>query len=162
MSTIDDGRDAELARYGEELDRGEPWRYPTNPGDEMPAGMPNPLVIRVTGISTGTIKGEELRFLNGVDADGKRWSRILGSRTLRETLLDGIISEWSDEKQAYVETGRVGEVRPGERVAIRFRGFSTIQTGAHKGKEIPSLKVERPDATAGASAKGAQDDAIPF
>ncbi len=165
--SIDDNHDDALARYEEELDRGEAWRYPTSVGDEMPAGMPNPLVIRVTGVSTGTIKGESLQFLNGVDAKGKRWSRIIGSKTLRETLLDGIISEWSDEQQAYVETGRVGEVRPGERVALRFRGFSTIKSGPNKGKEIPSLKVDRPDATAGVSPKadektGADDDSIPF
>ncbi len=163
--SIDDSHDDALARYEEELAVGEPWKYPTTPGDEMPAGMPNPLVIRVTGISTGTVKGEELRFLNGTDSDGKRWSRILGSKTLRETLLDGIISEWSDAKQAFVETGRVGEVRPGERVAIRFRGFSTIKSGPHKGKEIPSLKVDRPDATAGVSPKAdekAAGDGIPF
>ena len=166
--SIDDSHDDALARYAEEIDRGEPWKYPTTPGDEMPAGMPNPLVIRVTGISTGTVKGEELRFLNGTDSDGKRWSRILGSKTLRETLLDGIISEWSDEQQAFLETGRVGEVRPGERVAIRFRGFATIQSGLHRGKEIPSLRVARPDATAGASlkadeGKGPQGDGdIPF
>ncbi len=164
MAMIDDGRDEELAQFEEGLDRGEPWKYPTSPGDEMPTGMPNPLVIRVTGVSTGTVKNEELKFLNGVDANGKRWSRILGSKSLRETLLDGIISEWSDAKQAFVETGRVGEVRPGERVAIRFRGFSTIKSGLNQGKEIPSLKVDRPDAAdrPDLADAGGVDDDIPY
>lgn len=50
------------------------------------------------------------------------------------------------------------------RRALTFRGFSTIKSGAHKGKEIPSVKVERPDAQAAeqeAAAVSSQDD-IPY
>ena len=74
----------------------------------MDRAMPNPLVIRATGISTGTIKGDELSFLNEVDARGKKWSRIIGTKSLRDGLIDRVISEWDDERQAFVETARVG------------------------------------------------------
>jgi len=123
----------------------------------MDPAMPNPLVSRACdpAITTGPVNGEELSFYNGVDARGRKWSRIIGSKALREGLLEGVISEWDDERQAYVEVARVGPVRPGEKVAITFRGFSTIQNGPHKGKEIPSVKVERPDAQKTAASGGA-------
>lgn len=155
--THDEGFDDELSQLEQSLDRGQPWKYPTKPGEEMDPGMPNPLVIRVTGLSTGIVKGEELTFLTGVDARGKKWSRIVGSKSLRDTLLAGITSEWSDERQAFVEIGRVGQVKSGERVALTFKGFSTIATGAHAGKEIPNVKavrvdIERPQEGAGTDA----------
>jgi hypothetical protein len=154
--------DAELEALEESLDRGEPWKYPTKPDEVMDPAMPNPLVIRATGISTGTIKGEELSFLNGVDARGKKWSRIIGSKSLREGLIDGVISEWDEGRQAYVETARVGPVESGEKVVLTFRGFSTIKSGEHKGKEIPSVKVDRPDAHKLVTPTAQNREGIPF
>src|SRR5262245_5207523 len=126
-----DATDHGLEELEEKASRGEPWKYPTKPHEEWDPAMPNPLVIRVTGISNGVSNGDELTFLNGVDKTGKKWSRIIGSRVLRDVLLDGIITEWSDDKQAYVETARVGQVRAGERVSIRWKGFATIKSGEH-------------------------------
>jgi hypothetical protein len=168
MSEHNNTLDAGLEDLEESANRGEPWKYPTKPTEEWDPGMPNPLVIRVAGLSTGVVNGDELTFVNGHDKTGKKWSRTVGSKVLRAVLLDGIISEWDDDRQAYVEVRRVGPVRPGERVSILFRGFTTIKTGEHKGKEIASLKVERPDAetftpTAEPAVPGAgADDDIPF
>lgn len=157
----DESRDPELEALEESLDRGTPWKYPTKPDEQMDPDMPNPLVIRATGISTGTIGHDEVKFLNGVDARGKKWSRIIGTRSLRDVLLDGVLSEWDDEQQAFVEAARVGQVQRGERVALTFRGFTTIKSGENKGKEIPSIKVERPDAQT-TGAEEVAGDGIPF
>jgi hypothetical protein len=162
MSNLPDERDDDLEALEEAANRGEPWKYPTKPGEDMDPSMPNPLVIRATGISTGNVNGDELNFLNGLDARGKKWSRIIGSKSLRDVLLEGIISEWNDEQHAFVETARVGPVRPGERVVLTFRGFSTLKSGEHKGKEIPNVRAERPDARSVPESPAPADDDIPF
>jgi hypothetical protein len=167
MTTLPDPFDAGLEELEEAVNRGEPWKYPTKPDEEWDPAMPNPLVLRVTGLSTGSVRGEELTFLNGVDVRGKKWSRLIGSKSLRDVLLDGVISEWDDERQAYVEIARVGPVAPGERVVLTFRGFTTIKSGEHKGKEIPNVRPQRPDAVAASAKRQPKgepypDNGIPF
>ena len=167
MNNADDNTvDPELEALEEALDRGEPWKYPTKPGEPIDPAMPNPLVIRVTALTTGTVNGEEAQFLNGVDSRGKKWSRLLGSIPLRKPLIEGAIEKWDDDQQAFVETARVGAVRAGERVAIKFRGFRTLKSGPQKGKEVPDLKVDRPDALNPSEGDGgsrpSDDDDIPF
>ena len=118
MTQTEDARtyDAELEAYEESLDHGTPWKYPTKPDEEMDPAMPNPSVTRAVGLSTGKVNGEELTFYTGLDKSGKKWSRIVGTKSLKDALIDGIISEWDDERQAFVEVARVGPVREGDRV----------------------------------------------
>jgi hypothetical protein len=136
--------DDELAAFAEEQDHGTPWIYPVKDGDPWDPGMPNPLVVRVTGISDGTNKrGEPLTFLHGFDTAGERWSRILGTRALREELVEGVQKEWNDELKSYVETGRIGPVQPGDLVSILYRGHRKVMNGPNRGESYPDLKIAR-------------------
>jgi hypothetical protein len=161
-------RDDELEAFEDEQDRGVPWIYPRDPAEPMADDMPNPLVVRANGLTTGVVKGEEVTFLNGVDTAGKKWSRLLGAKALKDVLIDGVQSEWDDDRQAFVETGRIGPVQPGELVSILFKGWREVASGINKGKLYPDLKVQRrsgsapkPEATDEPEG-GAADDDIPW
>ena len=98
-----------------DVDRGEPWRF-------REEGAPNPLTILATSWSSGHTRLGPADFLNGVDRDGKAWSILVGSVVLTKRLVDGIIEEWDVDRQAYVEVGREGKVKPGEIVSIKYLG----------------------------------------
>lgn len=128
-----------------EVDRGEPWRY-------RDPDAPNPLTILVTGWSRGHTKHGEADFLNGTDRDGKAWSVLVGALVLHKRLILGEVSEWDDDRHAFVVTANEGRVLPGEVVSIKFFGDKESANG----KTYPDFHVVRkPPATA-------LDSDIPF
>jgi hypothetical protein len=133
-----------------ELSRGEPWRY-------READAPNPLTIEATGWSTGHTKHGEAEFLNGVDRDGNPWSVLVGSTVLRRRLIEGEVSEWDDERSAYVVTGNEGRVQPGEVVSIKYLG----DREGSRGTPYADFAIVRKPPAVPANTSS-QDDDIPF
>jgi hypothetical protein len=115
-----------------ELRRGEAWRYRED-------GAPNPLTLKATGWSSGHTKHGQAEFLNGTDRDGKPWSVLVGSTVLRKRLIDGEVSEWDDERQAFVVTKTIGRVEVGEVVSLLYLGD---KEGAN-GTSYATFKVSR-------------------
>jgi hypothetical protein len=141
-----------------ELRRGDAWRY-------REAGAPNPLTIQVTGWSSGHTKHGEAEFLNGVDREGNPWSVLVGSMVLKRRLIDGEVSEWDDERGAYVVTSSQGRAEAGEVVSIKYLGDRESASG----KPYADFKVVRKpfvgvptDVVDEGAGESAADDDIPF
>jgi hypothetical protein len=138
-----------------EINRGEPWRF-------RDADAPNPLTILATAWSQGHTKHGEAEFLNGVDRTGGAWSVLVGSLVLRRRLVDGEVTEWDDDRKAFVVAATEGRVQPGEVVSIKYLGDKESASG----KSYPDFTVVRKPAAAGTSkddeAATAGGDDVPF
>jgi hypothetical protein len=141
-----------------EITRGDPWRF-------RDPEAPNPLTIRATGWSHGFTKHGEADFLNGTDRDGNEWSVLVGALVLKKGLIEGEVSEWSDEQRAYVVVGTLGRVQSGEIVSIRFKG--DVESG--NGRSYPDFAIARrpapPEPAADVSDEPEEEpggDGVPF
>jgi hypothetical protein len=114
-----------------DVDHGTAWRY-------REPDAPNPLTILATGWSTGMTKLGEAEFLQGIDREGKSWSVLVGSVVLTKRLIEGIESEWDDDKKDFVVTATLGRVKPGEVVSIKYLG--DVDGARYK---YPNFKVSR-------------------
>jgi hypothetical protein len=99
-----------------EVDRGNPWKFKEE-------GAPNPLTIEAVEWTEGQTKLGSAEWLNGTDRDGVRSSILVGPAVLRKNLVEGTVEKWDDDKQAYVEVDRLGRVKPGEVVSIKYLGM---------------------------------------
>jgi hypothetical protein len=129
--TVTESRDDRFAAAEAEVDRGEPWRF-------REPGIPNPLTIEALEWSTGMTKFGEAEFLGGVDANGKRWSVLVGGVVLSKRLVEGTIEGWDDESGGFVVTQTLGRVRPGEVVSIKYTGDVEGPNGPY-----PNFRVVR-------------------
>jgi hypothetical protein len=144
MSTYDPRFDEAEA----EVDRGDAWL----PRED---GMPNPLTIVAVDWSSGTTSIGPAEWLNGRDRDDRRWSILVGSTILKKRLIEGVIEEWNDDEQRFVEVGREGKVKPGELVSLKFKGDRQGSKYKYPVYEI----VRKPALEQSASS---QDDDVPF
>jgi hypothetical protein len=106
-----------------EVDRGESWRF-------REEGVPNPLTLKVTGWSSGHTRHGEAEFLIGTDRAGKKWSVLVGATVLRRRLIDGEVSEWDEERQAFVVVRVDGRAAVGDVVSIMYLGDRDTGDGA--------------------------------
>jgi hypothetical protein len=130
-----------------ELRRGMAWKY-------REPGAPNPLTLIVTGWSEGHTKHGPAEFLNGIDRDGNAWSVLVGSTVLKKRLIDGEVSEWDNDRQAFIVTDMQGRVAPGDVVSIRYLGdkenaagtpyaaFNVSRRGAAAAEDKPAEDVQ--------------------
>jgi hypothetical protein len=105
MASIAHPYDARFDEAEAEINAGEPWLF-------RDPDAPNPLTIQAVSWSTGITKIGEAEFLNGVDREGKRWSVLVGCVVLTKRLVDGLVEEWDDDKQAFAVVETLGRVRP--------------------------------------------------
>jgi hypothetical protein len=115
------------------LRRGQAWLY-------REPDAPNPLTIEVSEWSEGHTVHGPAEFLNGVDKNGNQWSVLVGAAVLRKRLIDGELSDWDDERKAYVVTNLEGRVQEGDIVSILYLGERETAAG---GKKYADFKVER-------------------
>jgi hypothetical protein len=133
-----------------EITRGNPWRFREN--------GPNPLTIRATGWTNGHTKHGDAEFLHGVDRDGNGWSVLVGSTVLKRRLIDGEVSEWDDDRKAYIVTAVLGRVAEGEVVSLRFLGDKESGTGTTYADFAVSRKpVPPPEPTTDESEDGGSE-----
>lgn len=127
-----------------DVDHGTPWKY-------RDPDAPNPLTVLAAGWFTGHTRLGEAEFLQGTDRGGKKWNVLVGGSILTKRLLDGVVEEWDDEKQAFVAIKTEGRVQPGEVVSIKYKGD---REGAQY--DYPDFDVARkPPATQG-------EDGVPY
>jgi hypothetical protein len=144
-----------------ELRRGDAWKY-------RQPDTPNPLTILVTGWSSGHTKHGLTDFLNGTDRDGKAWSVLVGSLVLRKRLIDGEVSEWDADRNAFVVTNMEGRVQPGEMVSILYTGDKEGASGTphatFKVSRLPAPAAAADDKPAESPQSGmlGDDEELPF
>ena len=149
--------DDRFAEAEAEVDRGESWRY-------REEGAPNPLTILVTEWVNGHTRHGDAEFLVGVDREGKKWSVLVGATVLRRRLIDGEVSEWDDERQAYVVVRTEGRDQPDDVVSIKFLGDRDTGDGATYSSfdVVRKPPANRPKPEADAEPGQGLDDDIPF
>jgi hypothetical protein len=145
--TVTESSDDRFAAAEAEVDRGEPWRF-------REPEAPNPLTIEALDWSTGMTKFGQAEFLGGVDANGKRWSVLVGGVVLNKRLVEGTIEDWDDESGGFVVTQTLGRVQPGEVVSIKYTGDVEGPNGPY-----PNFRVVRKPA---AVRDLEEDDGIPY
>lgn len=141
-----------------EFERGKPWNPRRNDSD------PNPLYGQAVKWSRGTTAHGDADFLTLRDDDGEMWSILVGTYKLRKQLLEGEISEWDDERKAYVVRDTIGQVAPGELIAIEYRGereFTNSEGRRVTSPDYRTLRKSNGQAAAGGG-EGAPPDDIPF
>jgi hypothetical protein len=146
-----------------DFERGKPWNPRKNEDD------PNPLYAAAVKWSKGTTAHGEADFLSVRDDDGTLWSILVGTYRLRKELLEGELSEWDSERNAYAVVDVIGPVQPGELLAIEYRGERTYVNKEGRTVTSPDHRTLRrqPEGAAGMSAEpaaaaAASDDDIPF
>ncbi len=132
-----------------DVDRGTPWRF--RDPDE-----PNPLTIEVTEWSEGVTKLGPAEFMQGIDRDGKRWSVLVGSVVLTKKLIEGLVEEWSEERDQFVVTETLGRVEVGEVVSLKYLG--DVEGAKYT---YPNFRVSRKPAPLASGGAALADD-IPY
>jgi hypothetical protein len=145
--TVTESSDDRFAEAEAEVDRGEPWRF-------REPGSPNPLTIEALEWSKGMTKFGEAEFLGGVDANGKRWSILVGGVVLNKRLVEGTIEAWDENAGGFVVTETLGRVRAGEIVSLKYTGDVEGPNGPY-----PNFRVVRKPA---AVIDLEEDDGIPY
>jgi hypothetical protein len=141
-----------------EVDRGNPWRFKEE-------DAPNPLTIEAIEWSEGTTKLGAAEWLNGTDKHGVRWSILVGPAVLKKHLVDGLIERWDEDRQAYVEVDRLGRVKPGEIVSIKYLGMKEGTKYDYPNFAVVRKPAAEPEPAVVASQPSSQlgaDDDMPF
>jgi hypothetical protein len=145
-----------------DVDRGSPWMFKEE-------GAPNPLTIEVEEWVEITTTYGAADLMIGRDRDRKRWSVLVGEKAtiLRKKLIDGIVEEFDEKQNAFVQTAVLGKVEPGEVVSIKFKGTREGTQGPYNNFEIsrkPALPADEQDAAAEVGDQPATqgEDGIPF
>jgi hypothetical protein len=120
-----------------EFERGRPWNPRKNPADA------NPLYGRAVKWSTGHTAHGEADFLTVRDDDGTVWSVLVGTYRLRQDLQLGEISEWDSDANEYRVVDMVGPVKPGELVALEYRGERSFTNKEGRQVTSPDYRVMR-------------------
>jgi hypothetical protein len=131
VTNLTNPSDSRFAEAEAEVDRGEPWRF-------REPDAPNPLTIEALEWSTGMTKFGEAEFLGGADANGKRWSVLVGGVVLGKRLIEGTIESWDDKTSEFVVTQTLGRVQAGEIVSIKYTGDVEGPNGPY-----PNFRVSR-------------------
>ena len=159
MSTYDSRFDEAEA----EVDRGEPWK----PKEE---GAPNPLTILAEEwVSISTDYGDT-ELLVGRDRDGKRWSVLAGKAILKKLLIDGVVEEFDEAQNAFVQKEVLGKVEPGEVVSIKFLGerqggtftYDNFAVSRKPARDVQDLSEEPNPGSTEAPAGSPESDDVPF
>jgi hypothetical protein len=120
-----------------EFERGKPWT-PKKDGSH-----PRTLIGEVAGWSKGSTVHGPADFLTLRDRDGELWSIIVTNYKLKKALLDGEVSSWDDQQQAFIVLSNDGPVQPGDAVAIEFRGTKDFTTkDGRKVQDAPDYRVQ--------------------
>ena len=157
MTSVTHEVDSRFDEAEADVDYGSPWLY-------REPDAPNPLTIQVVEWHEGTTKLGPAEFMQGIDRDGKRWSVLVGSVVLTKKLIEGLVEEWSEERDEFVVTETLGRVQPGEVVSIKYLG--DVEGAKYT---YPNFRVSRKPAAQPAKLEepiaeenGTQGDDIPF
>jgi hypothetical protein len=121
----------------EEFERSKPW----NPAKDE--SVPARLYCRGIGWDKRLTAHGEANFLTVRDDDGVLWSILVGDYKLRKSLLEGELSEWSDEAQGFVVTAVLGPVEVEEAFAIEYRGRRSYTNTEGRTVDAPDWRVLR-------------------
>ncbi len=162
MASVAHQGDSRFDEAEAEADYGSPWLY-------REPDAPNPLTIEVVEWHEGTTKLGPAEFMQGVDRDGKRWSVLVGSVVLTKKLIEGLVEEWSEDRDEFVVVKTLGRVQSGEVVSLKYLGdvegakytYPNFRV-SRKPARGAQTTLEEPIAGEKPTEKGAQGDDIPF
>jgi hypothetical protein len=137
----------------DEFERGKPWNPRKNPDD------PNPLYGEAIKWSCGTTAHGEADFLSVRDDDGTLWSILVGTYRLRKDLLEGEVSEWDEERNAYAVVDVIGPVQASELLAIEYKGEREFTNKEGRRVTSPDYRTLRKQPAATTSDT---EDELPF
>ncbi len=120
-----------------DFERGQVWNPRKNPDD------PNPLYGMAVKWSSGTTAHGEADFLTLRDDDGTAWSILVGTFKLKKQLLEGEVSEWDEERNAFAVIRVDGPVEAGELVGIEFVGEREFTNSQGRRVTSPDYRVTR-------------------
>jgi hypothetical protein len=135
----------------DEFERGKPWNPRKNPDD------PNPLYAAAVKWSRGTTAHGEADFLSVRDDDETLWSILVGTYRLQKDLLEGEISEWDENRNAYAVIDIVGPVQPGELLAIEYKGEREFTNKEGRKVTSPNYRTLRKTASTKLNAPDAEE-----